>query len=190
MLSKKSLVISLSLLTLITTQADAGSKQYYQYYVKARPANLAEGVPVVNHTGKWLGDHAYIVIKKKKKKHGKYKTIRNYHIKAAVGGTSGGSTRYKWRVRKNSKSKRLKDAAKKTQEIRECTQGPGNYYAINVVCHQHANRALYALPGHPTIGRKVRGYKDGLNSKRLYKKYGNSPRAWSRCYWKTYGKVR
>ncbi len=153
---------------------EAGSK-YYKYYVKERPAEILKGV---------LGDHTYVCIKKKKYK--KNKTVRNYGCFTVFGGTSGGKTYRTYKVRKNYWSKRMKDASIKTTKVWECGKKHWTGVYGIALCHQTTNRMLYALPGHPTLGRGINGYYYGPIQSRWTKgKYGKF--GWNACRKATYG---
>ena len=174
----KSLIVAVSILGIIPISVDASSK-YYKYYLKARPADILWGR---------VGDHTYVCIKKKKKKHHKYKTIRNYGCHTVFGEIySDARTVQTWKVKKNSWSKRMKDASIKVTKAWQCDKYRSHgRYGLSVVCHQTANRMLYAVPGHPTLDGRINGYYNlPVQSRWQYGKYGKF--GWSACRKATYG---
>lgn len=177
----KPFIIALLLLGTVPISVDAHSKKYYKYYLKARPAEILWGK---------LGDHTYVCIKKKKKKHHKYKTIHNFGCHTVFGGIySDARTVQTWKVRSNSWSKRMKNASIKTTKpsTHECYKYTWTgIYGNSVICHQTANRMLYAIPGHPTLDGRINGYYDGfVQSRWTFGKYGTF--GWSACRKATYG---
>ncbi len=147
---------------LCASNAFAGSKKYYEFKLKARPASgwMAQ-----------FGDHTYTCIKKLKKKKGKYRTVRNYGCYANFGTTHGGSTRGRWIIKRNSSGKKGKRGALCTQSHGACRMR----YLIHGVCHQETNRMLHG--GHGIL-RNVYGDDEGFNS---YRYFGSHGRGWDMC---------
>ncbi len=184
-----SIATTLAMITstlVIPTTSFAKSKKYYQYKLKAAPAQMW-------YFGK-VGDHTYVCIKKKKKKHGKYKTIKNYGCFARAGGTSGGSTRGKWYVRASGYTKARKNSAIITNKKR--VNGHYNWactmvYGIEGVCHQYTKRILYALlKGDLLYNRSVFGYREYERqwwSRKSRGRYGPYGIDWPMCRKFAYG---
>ena len=127
----------------------------------------------------FVGDHAYVCLKRKRRKHHKLRTIRNYGCYSqGTWGTSGGHTTARYLVKKTSKSKRRKKGAICTSRNEACSlAGFGNYLKKGV-CHQAANRFLYGAHYGAHIGNNTRGYRSGFNS---YSRYGLYGKNWNAC---------
>ena len=159
------------------TQAIAGSK-YYEYKLKARPAEL---YIYKWNIGRFLGDHTYVCIKKKRKKSGKLKTVRNYGCHNQFGGNTGGSTRQRMLVKKTSYTEHRKDSAQKIRYEGACKM----VYGWHGLCHQEANRVLYgARKAHAGFGRNIHGYLNGRTYS--YYQYGRYGKGWWSCKFYAY----
>ncbi len=131
---------------------------------------------------KW-GDHTYVCIKKRKKKHGRLRTIRNYgcHNQPHFGNPWGGSERGRWLVRKSKSTKKAKDGALKVTHKWYCRM----IYGVAGLCHQEANRVLYgARKAHAGFGRNIHGYLNGRTYS--YYQYGRYGKGWWSCKFYAY----
>ncbi len=165
---KRGIVVAVSVavaLSLTGGNALAKSKKYYEFKLKAMPANILWGK---------TGDHTYVCIKKLKKKHGRYKTVRNYGCRSNTGRSSGGSTRGRWIVKGNS-GKHGKNGALCTRKHEACVIKLWKNYGIDGVCHQEANRMLHGGRG---ILVNVYGDNEGLHT---YRYFGSHGRHWNTC---------
>ena len=164
------LLMSTVLISIIALVPVNASKKYYEYKAKARPANGVMGR---------IGDHAYVCVKKKKKKHGHMRTIRNYGCYSqGTWGTSRGHTTARYFVKKTSKSKKRFKGAKCTAVKKACSLVGFPRYLNWGVCHQAANRFLYGANKYAIIGSRTRGFMNGFNS---YRKYGAYGKHWDTC---------
>lgn len=162
-------VASSVLLTIMSLTYIEASQKVYEYKAKARSANGLMGK---------IGDHAYACIKKKRKKHGKLKTVRNYGCYSqGTWGTSGWHTVAKFLVIKSSKTKKRKDGAICTSKHKSCSLTGWRYNRFGV-CHQATNRFLYGANKYARINNKVRGYLSGYSSVVHFGQYGLF---WNRC---------
>ncbi len=169
------LLISSVLISILTlTHANAG-KQVYEYKVKARRANGWLGA---------FGDHTYACVKRKKKKHGHMRTIRNYGCFSQVGENRGGHTISRFLAIRNSKSKKGFRGSKCTTRHPACSLKTQDYnYAIWGLCHQATNMFLYGINKYARISSNTRGYMNRVHSFDLFGTYGHNWKACKRaCY--------
>ena len=167
------------------TQAIACSK-YYEYKLKARPAEL---YIYKWNIGRFLGDHTYVCIKKKRKKSGKLKTVRNYGCHNQFGGNTGGSTRQRMLVKKTSYTEHRKDSAQKIHYADACKM----VYGWHGLCHQDSSRMLYSVAGDSwdplssrVFGYNWRAYRGGVRSLPAFGRFGFG---WVRCLTATYNSI-
>jgi len=165
-LISSALTLAVTIMFLTPTLAEAKSKKYYQYILKARPTSFK------TNFFNGIGDHTYVCIKERKKKHGKYKTIKNYGCHNQFGSTSRGREVGRWIVKKTRTSKRYKNGALKISHKWYCRM----IYAVGGVCHQDSNRVLYGARNW-----RASTWNRAKASIPLWVAYGKYGKGWYSC---------